>query len=229
MSPEPVDALLAAVRPDHTHRDVERLLLDAGWVPCGAGDWAFALASPDGDLAARISPFDPVGPHTARLYREAAGTRRVPTLHAHRRLAGGGDLQVLERLVPVPEHEAVGFLARLAVPEPDLAPLARIVAAVHADARRDLPWCGPLDGNPSNVMRALDGRLVLLDPYYADGPDLYATAERDPDRVVARIPEHERRFMTEIPLTASGPWAPEERAALAERLRLADERRARQT
>ncbi|UZN03724.1 hypothetical protein [Cellulomonas sp. S1-8] len=77
-----------------------------------------------------------------------------------------------------------------------------------AQARRELPWCGPLDHNPANVMRTVDGRLVVLDLLYADGPDLYATAASDPDRVVALIPEDERRFMTEIPLTTSGPWDP---------------------
>lgn len=207
---------------DATHHDVEGLLRREGWAWCGAGDWAFALAAPDGDVVARISPFDPVGPHTARLYREAAGTGRVPRLFAHRRLAGGGDLQVMERLAPVPVSDAVDFLTRLAV-DADFAELTAVVARVHADAVRELPWCGPLDTNPSNVMQTTSGRLVLTDPYYADGPDLYATAESDPDRVVALIPENERRFMTEIPLADSGPWKPADRKALRDKLRRADD------
>lgn len=215
-------ALLDMLGVEATHADAERLLLNAGWTPCGAGDWAFALAAPEGDVVARISPFDPVGPYTARLYREAAATGRVPRLLAHRRLAGGGDLQVMERLHAAPESDAVDFLARLAV-DPHFAELAAAVARVHADARRDLPWCGPLDSNPSNVMRTLAGRLVLTDPYYADGPHLYGAAEDDPDRVIALIPESERRFMTEIPLAESGPWAAEDREALREKLRRADE------
>src|SRR5699024_908534 len=85
---------LASVGPSTTYREVEAHLRAAGWTPCGAGDWAFALASPGGDVVARISPFDPVGPYTARLYREAAGTELVPRLLAHHRLAGGADLQV---------------------------------------------------------------------------------------------------------------------------------------
>ncbi len=214
--------LLDALGPDATHRDAEDLLREAGWTPCGAGDWAFALAAPDADLVARISPFDPVGPYTARLYEDAAATGLVPRLVAHRRLAGGGDLQVMERLQAASASDAVDFLARLAT-DPDLAELAAVVTRTHAEAQRDLPWCGPLDGNPSNVMRTLAGRLVLTDPYYADGPNLYATAENDPDRVVALIPEPERRFMTEIPLAESGPWSPEDRDALRDKLRRADE------
>ena len=216
------DAVTAELDPQATHLDVERLLLVAGWTPCGAGDWAIALASPDGDVVARISPFDPVGPYTARLYDEAAATGLVPLLFAHRRLAGGGDLQLLERLTPVGEPEAFAFLARLADPDPGIAALADIVASVHADAVRELPWCGPLDSNPSNIMRNRHGRLVLTDPYYADGPNLYATAEQDPARLVTLIPEEQRRFMTEIPLAESGPWSTMDRLALQEKLRRAD-------
>ena len=78
------------------HRDVEHAFVAAGWTPCGAGDWAIALRSPDGAAAARISPFDPTGPYTAALYRQARHARQVPELFAHHRLVGGGDLQVME-------------------------------------------------------------------------------------------------------------------------------------
>ncbi|MBO3102297.1 hypothetical protein [Cellulomonas fengjieae] len=208
------------------HRQAEEVLLRDGWTPCGAGDWAIALRSPDGAAAARISPFDPTGPYSAALYVRAAHTRRVPVLLAHRRLTGGGDLQVLEWLAPVPDDEAIAFHEALAEPRPDLAELAAIVHDVHALARRELPWCGPLDRNPTNVMRAADGRLVVLDLFYADGPHLYGTAGSDPDRVAALIPEAERRFMTEIPLATSGPWEPASRESMRAALAAADARRA---
>ncbi|WP_433360145.1 nitroreductase/quinone reductase family protein [Actinoplanes sp. CA-142083] len=207
------------------HRDVERELLAAGWTACGAGDWAIALRSPDGTAAARISPFDPTGPYTVTLYRLAARTGQVPRLFEHRRLAGGGDLQVMEWLGPVPEDEAMAFQRALAAGEASVARLAGIVREVHDRARRELPWCGPLDHNPANVMRAADGRLVVTDLFYADGPDLYRTAASNPDLVVARIPEDERRFMTEIPLASSGPWQPGEKEAMRAALAAADERR----
>jgi hypothetical protein len=139
------------------HRGVERTLLAAGWTPCGAGDWAVALRSPDGAFAARISPFDPMGPYSAALYREAAHTRQVPELYAHRRLVGGGDLQVMEWLRPVPEDEAVAFHRAIARRATEVADLVDVVRRVHERARRELPWCGPLDTNPTNVMRAADG------------------------------------------------------------------------
>jgi hypothetical protein len=208
------------------HRDAEQAFLAAGWIRCGAGDWAIALRSPDGTAAARISPFDPTGPYSAALYREAALTRQVPELFAHRRLVGGGDLQVLEWLRPVPEDEAVAFHRAISERAPEVAQLVDVVRRVHERARRELPWCGPLDNNPANVMRAADGRLVVADLFYADGPNLYATAVTDPDLVVARIPEAERRFMTEIPLAASGPWEPGAREAMRAGLAAADARKA---
>ncbi|MFB9238751.1 hypothetical protein ACFFWC_25025 [Plantactinospora siamensis] len=165
----------------------------AGWRRCGAGDWAIALRSPDDTTVARISLFDPTGPYTAALYREAARTRQVPILYAHRRLAGGGDLQLLEWLRLVPEDRAAAFHRATSAPTADVTDLVDVVRRIHQRARRELPWCGPLDTNPSNIMGASDGRLVLVDPLYADGPNLYATAAADPGRVVALIPEPERR------------------------------------
>lgn len=210
---------------DFDHRGVERRLLAEGWTPCGAWDWAIALRSPDGASAARISPFDPAGPYTAVLYRKARHTRQVPELFAHHRLGGGGDPQMLEWLEPVAEDEAIAFHRAVAGRAPEVAELADVVRRVHEQARRELPWCGPLDHNPANIRRAPDGRLVVIDLFDADGPNLYAAAADDPDLVVARIPEAERRFMTEIPLAASGPWAPEARAAMRAGLAAADARR----
>jgi hypothetical protein len=42
-----------------SHRQVLAELAIQGWVPCGVGDWAVALRSPQGTLVARVCPFDP--------------------------------------------------------------------------------------------------------------------------------------------------------------------------
>jgi len=216
---------LALLEPQADHRDAEQTLLAAGWTRCGAGDWAIALRSPDGTAVARISPFDPASVYSVALYRDAAHTRQVPQLFAHRRLTGGGDLQIMERLRPVPEHEAAAFHRAIAERAPEVADLVDVVRRIHERARRELPWFGPeLDDNPDNIMRATDGRLVAIDLFGADGPNLYATVASDPDLVVARIPEPDRRFMTEIPLTATGPWEPEVREAMRAALAAADAR-----
>jgi hypothetical protein len=130
----------------------------------------------------------------------------------------------MEWLRPVPEHEAVAFHQAIINRAPEVADLVDAVRRIHERARRELPWCGPLDDNPGNVMRATDGRLVVADLFYADGPNLYAAAATNPDLVVTRIPEAERRFMTEIPLAASGPWEPGAQEAMRAGLAAADAR-----
>jgi hypothetical protein len=205
------------------HRDTERVLRDAGWAPCGAGDWAVALRAPDGRAAARISPFDPAAPYTVALYREAAHTRQVPRLFAHRRLVGGGDLQIMEWLEPVDAGEAAAFHRALAAREPEVADLADVVRRVHERGRREFPWFAPkLDVNPDNIMRNANGRLVAADLFSADGPRLYAAIVDDPNLVATTIPEHERRFITDIPLTNTGPWPPDVRQAMRKNLTTTD-------
>lgn len=205
---------------NHVHAGIA--LAGRGWAPCGTGDWATVLASPDRTLAARISPFDPTGPLTAQLYREAAATGRVPRLLHHARLEGGGDLLVMEYLLPVARDAAAAFLDDVAAGAGGLGALAAVLHRIHTEGAAVLPWCGPLDTNPANVMRRADGTLVLTDPFYADGPRLYAAASADPARVVRLIPPHERRYLTEIPLAGSGPWADGEQDRIRAGLAAAD-------
>lgn len=221
---------LAVLEQRADHRDAEQAFRAAGWTSCGAGDWAIALRSPEGTAVARISPFDPASPYAVELYREAAHTRQVPELFAHRRLVGGGDLQIMEWLQPVPEPEAVAFHRAIASREPEVAELADVVRRIQERARGELPWFrSELDDNPENVMRTADARLVAIDLFGADGPNLYAAVTDNPDLVVARIPEPERRFMTEIPLTSTGPWEPAVRAKMRAGLEAADARRTQST
>ena len=208
---------------DADHRVAARALEEAGWQPCGTGDWAFVFRSPSGTRAARLSPFDPCAPYTARFYREAADTREVPRLDLERGLDGGASLLVLEYLTPVAEPVARAFLA--AVSDPGATTLGAILARVHASALRELPWCGPLDDNPANVMRASDGRLVLTDPFFADGPRLYGSILTDAAAVARSLPPDRRRHLLDIPLAGSGPWDEEIRARMRRALADADRRR----
>lgn len=128
----------------------------------------------------------------------------------------------MEFLHPVPVEDAARFLHSIKAMEPEVAVLGGILRSVHEQAQQQLPWCGPLDDNPGNVMRAKNGRLVLTDPYYADGPNLYEAAAATPDLVVARIPKDERRFITEIPLAGSGGWDPQLRERIRRGLEAAD-------
>ena len=217
-------AALDGLRSDSDHADAERLLTALGWTRCGVGDWAVVLASPAGSLAARISPFDPVAPYTAELFRRAAATRQVPALHAYVELDGGAVCTVMERLHPVEPEVGTVFFAALEAREPHLLGLVEALDLVYARAHSELPWCGPLDPNPSNVMCRADGELVLTDPFYADGPNLYGSLHTDPSRVARTIPPERRRHMFELPLAESGPWDDDERRLLQSQLARADQR-----
>lgn len=49
-----------------------------------------------------------------------------------------------------------------------------------------------------------DGSLVLIDPFYADGPSLFAAVLNDPARVAASTPPAQRRYMFDLPFHHSG-------------------------
>lgn len=190
------------------HRDAEEALRAEGWKLCGEGDWAIALRSPSGVYAARISPFDPAAPYSAALYRRASHTGQVPRLDAEVALNGGANMLVMEFLHPVEADRAAAFHRGIAACAEDVTELADLIATIHADAVCELPWCGPLDCNPANVMQNKQGGLVVVDPFYADGPNLYAAVLHDPARVAASIPSEQRRHMFEVPLRSSGPAEP---------------------
>ena len=72
-----------------SHRQVLAELAAGGWVPCGVGDWAVALRSPEGTLAARVCPFDPAYWAFVDLCRECAGNRWLPRIELAAGLEGG--------------------------------------------------------------------------------------------------------------------------------------------
>jgi hypothetical protein len=215
-------SVLDRLQADADHALTERALEGAGWEHCGVGDWAVVLASPSGDLAARVSPFDPTAPYTRDLFRRAASTGQVPVLHAYVELEGGAVCTVMERLYPVEPDVGSAFFRALEAVEPQVAALHAAIDEVLEVARQELPWCGPLDPNPSNVMRREAGDLVLSDPFYADGRNLYGSILTDPMLVARAIPAERRRHMLELPLAESGPWDPVEREKMRAALALAD-------
>src|ERR1700753_913904 len=73
-----------------SHRQVLGELVARDWVPLGAGDWAVALRSPDGELVARVCPFDPAYWAFVELCRECVGNPWLARSEAAAGLAGGG-------------------------------------------------------------------------------------------------------------------------------------------
>jgi len=75
-------------------------------VPCGVGDRAVALRSPEGTVVARVCPFDPAYPAFVDLCRECAGNRWLPRIELAADLEGGGSVVFLEFVAPV-DHPVV--------------------------------------------------------------------------------------------------------------------------
>ncbi len=204
------------------HEAARVVLENCGWSVCGQGDWAIALRSPDGRTAARISPFDPSAPYTAALYRAGQASGWFPRLHLERHLDGGAHLLLMEFLEPVDTAIGAAIHKRLQEPDPAIEPAAALLLRFHREAAAALPWCGPIDDNPSNIMRAADGSLRITDPFYADGPALYRTLATEPITVARAIPAASRRHILEIPLAGSGGWDDTERDRMRDGLARAD-------
>ncbi len=79
-------------------------------MPCGVGDWAVALRSPEGTLVARVCPFDPAYWAFVDLCRECAGNRWLPRIELAAGLEGGGSVVFLEFVAPV-DHPVAGQVA----------------------------------------------------------------------------------------------------------------------
>ncbi|TDE94900.1 hypothetical protein EXU48_08930 [Occultella glacieicola] len=192
-------AELAATLAGHDHRQAHAHLVRAGWSVCGVGDWAVTLRSPDGTLAARVSPFDPAYPVFVDLCRRLEGTAQLPRVEADLPLPGGGQLTIMEFLLPAPADVAERVRASWAAgDDPELAAVRRAAEDLDATARREVPWWDGIDLNPGNVMRALDGRIVLVDVFCLDGAALYAALLADPAGFAVRVPADRGRYLTEI-------------------------------
>jgi hypothetical protein len=189
-------AALAALN----HREAAGWLLADGWNVCGVGDWATVWRSPDGALAARVSPFEPAYAVFVHLCRALPGNPLLPRIELDSPLEGGGRLTVMEALVPVEKDTAAEVWKRW-----DQADPADPVAAVRAEAERldaeaaqAVPYWGGLDRNPGNVMATLSGEPRLVDLFYAKGLEIYGELLKDPANVLAAFPPDRRRHMAEI-------------------------------
>jgi hypothetical protein len=181
------------------HREAAGWLLADGWNVCGAGDWATVWRSPDGELAARVSPFEPAYGVFVRLCRALAGNPLLPRIELDAPLEGGGRLTVMEFLVPTDKDRAAEVWRRWdAEAEGPIAAVRAEAEQLNAEAAEAVPYWGGLDRNPSNVMATPAGEPRLVDLFYANGLEIYADLLADPAKVLARFPAGQRRHMAEI-------------------------------
>ena len=121
-----------------SHRRVPAGLSAEGWVPCGVGDWAVALRSPEGTLVARVCPFDPAYPAFADLCRQCAGNRWLPGIELAAGLEGGGSVVFLEWVAPV-DHPVVRQFAgqwRARAADPEFGEVRRAAQMIDAEYRK---------------------------------------------------------------------------------------------
>ncbi|CAM3332065.1 hypothetical protein [Stackebrandtia soli] len=196
------------------HRDATALLLTRGWNLCGVGQWAVALRSPSGRLAARVCPFDPAYDVYMRLCRELPDHPYLPRVQTHLDLDGGAQLTIMEYLTATDDETAA--LVKKQWDDranPELTRLRDTAERVNDEAAAEIAWWDTIDLNEGNVMASADGHPKLVDMYCMDGQALYAALLDDPAAIAAAIPPGKRRYLTDITFIA-GHSTTEELAAL---------------
>jgi hypothetical protein len=187
-----------------THREAAGRLLAAGWDVCGIGDWAVVWRSPDGAQVARVCAFEPAYGIFVRLCRGFAAHPMLPRIDFDTALVGGGRLTAMEFLLPAEPADAERVLARWDAASPDDPVTALRLAAelLNAEAAEAVPFWGDLDRNPRNVMRRASGDLVLVDLFYAAGPEIYKVLLKDPAKIAENFPPEQRAHIDEIAAVA---------------------------
>jgi hypothetical protein len=186
-----------------SHRQVLAHLTGAGWVPCGVGDWAVALRSPAGHVAARVCPFDPAYWAFVDLCRKCAGNRWLPRIDLAADLEGGGSITFLEFVVPVGHPVVKDFAEQWQARDgdPEFQEVSRAAQRIHAEYRKSMPWWGRCDLDDEHIYSAA-GRPVLLDVFCMAGSDLYQAILEDVAAVHRRIPRERMRYALDIPYIA---------------------------
>jgi hypothetical protein len=182
-------------------------LIGSGWVPCGVGDWAVGLRSPDGAWVARVCPFDPAYAAFVDLCAQCAGNPWLPHIALATDLEGGGSLVVLEYLAPADPERAARVADRWRsdasdTADADFTEMRRSARQIDAEYRARTPWWDGFDLGSAHIRRAADGRLVLIDVFCMDGASLYGQILEDVTEVHRRLPRERMRYALEIPYIA---------------------------
>jgi hypothetical protein len=175
---------IPALPDDATAEAVRGTLSDAGWREVGVGDWSWALADPDDNLVARITPFDPAYRMFAEDCLYGPANRWLPKMHEIVPLRRDGYVVLMERLWPADDAAASALCATLGIAndsgyepavggvlsnEGDIAALRSRIRRLLADGASRYRLWGGSDIRPGNVMTNRAGQLKLIDPIYLAG------------------------------------------------------------
>lgn len=182
------------------HREAAGWLLADGWNVCGVGDWATVWRSPDGELAARVCPFEPSFEIFVRLCRTLPDNPLLPRIELDSPLEGGGRLTVMEFLAPAEADQAeqVWRSWEATAPGDPATAVRREAERLNAEAVSTVPFWGGLDCKPGHVMATPSGEAKLVDLFFAEGRRIYAELLENPAAVAASFPAEQRKYMAEI-------------------------------
>jgi hypothetical protein len=211
-------------------------LAAVGWAEIAQGDWSWVHASPEGEVAVRVTPWDAAYRLHAEHCLRHAGHPHLPLVHAIAPLKHDGYAVFMQRLYPCPTPRAAAFCAALGFPrdtgieDGEGPPDANMVAAfaVQCDVRSlrtvlddlfarasTLPFFGGADIRPGNLMQDAAGVIKVIDPVYVAGRRIHAAIVAGECAALEPVGRTNLAAFLTIPVFAPGPETDALRARLA--------------
>jgi hypothetical protein len=224
-----VKVVLPAIPAEATAAEARALLEAAGWRQIATGDWSWVLASPDGKLAARVTPWDAAWRLHASACQRHPAHPHLPTIHQIAPLEGDGYVALMDRLMPCEEARGLAFCAALALSrtkgEVDAklasaysrSPAVQSLRAILVDLMEEgamLPFWGGPDIRPGNLMCDGADFIKVIDPIFVAGRQILAALEAGEKAALDRVGRANLEAFLTIPVFEPGPETEALRARL---------------
>lgn len=196
--------LVSGLSASSTYVDAHRALEATRWELFATGDWSWVYRDPAGELAARLSPWDPAYERFVQICLANLDNPYIPRIEQEVHLARGGHLVVMDYLEAVSAREAshvvdvLAFRAEPTTRDRGLGELRDVVADASRRAAMEIPYWEGLDQNPLNVMKSRDGHLKVVDLFFVSGRRLADAILLDRD-APSRIARDQLLSFIEIP------------------------------
>jgi hypothetical protein len=226
-------SVLPTFSPKATAAEARAQLDAAGWSEIARGDWSWVHASPDGETAVRVTPWDAAYRLHVEHCLRYAGHPHLPLVHAVAPLTHDGYAVFMQRLHPCPTPRAAAFCAALGFPrdtgieDGEEPPDANTVTtfAVSAGLRvvledlfaraSALPFFGGADIRPGNLMQDAAGVIKVIDPIYVAGRRIHAAIEAGDRPALEPVGKANLEAFLSIPVFTPGAETDALRAQLA--------------